>query len=322
MLQPLIDTIEPFASGHLSVDDGNEIYWETSGNSIGQPALYLHGGPGSGIIGGYRRHFNPEQFLIVSFEQRGCGRSRPRVTDPGVDLMKNTTQDLISDIEKLRIHLKVDKWLLLGISWGTTLALAYSQTHPERVSAIVLGAVTTTTSSEVEWVTEDMRRIFPREWDQFAAVVQPKRGERLIDAYYRRITSPDLKIRDRTSRAWCAWEDVHTSLDPNHRPNPRFQNTEFSLPFSILTIHYWKHSAFLSVTGILANMNLISHIPCVLIHGRLDISSPMDTAWKLHKAWPGSEFTVIDDEGHGGKSMFEKITCAVSKVSSWTDGGI
>ncbi len=311
----MIKNIEPFASGHLAVDDGNEIYWETSGNPKGQPALYLHGGPGTGISGGYRRHFDPKKFLIVSFEQRGCGRSRPRVTDPGVNLMKNTTQALISDIEKLRVHLKVDRWLLLGISWGTTLALAYAQTHPEKVSAIVLGAVTTTTPSEVKWITEDMRRIFPREWDQFAAAVQPKEDERLIDAYYRGITDTDLKIRNSASRAWCAWEDVHVSLDPNHRPNPRFQDLEYSLPFSILTIHYWKHSAFLGDTEILGNMNRIAHIPCVLIHGRLDISSPLDTAWKLHKEWPGSELVVVDDEGHGGKAMFEKMTCAIAKVS-------
>ncbi|MFZ0565964.1 MAG: prolyl aminopeptidase [Chlamydiales bacterium] len=311
----MTNIIEPFATGHLSVDDGNEIYWETSGNPKGRPALYLHGGPGSGISGGYRRHFDPEKFLIVSFEQRGCGRSRPSVTDPGINLMKNTTQAIISDIEKLRIHLKVDKWLLLGISWGTTLALAYSQTHPEKVSAIVLGAVTTTTSSEVKWVTEDMRRIFPREWDQFAAAAQPKQGERLIDAYYRQITNTDLKIRDSASRSWCAWEDVHISLDPKHKENPQFQNFEFSLPFSILTIHYWKHSAFLGDPDILANMSNISHIPSILIHGRLDISSPLETAWKLHKKWPSSELEVIDDEGHGGKAMFKKITCAIAKVS-------
>lgn len=310
------NNIEPFASGLLLVDDGNEIYWETSGNPKGQAALYLHGGPGGGISGGYRRHFNPEKFLIVSFEQRGCGRSRPRVSDPGIDLMKNTTQALITDIEKLRIHLKVDTWLLLGISWGTTLALAYAQAHPERVSSIVLGAVTTTTAAEVEWVTEDMRRIFPREWDQFASAVQSKQGERLIDAYYRQITSTDLKMRDSASCAWCAWEDVHVSLDPEHKPNPRFHDLEFSLPFSILTIHYWKHSAFLGDTGILENMSRISHLPCILVHGRLDVSSPLETAWKLHKAWPGSELVVIDDEGHGGKSMFREITCAIARVSA------
>lgn len=308
--------IDPFATGYLPVGDGNEIYWEISGNPKGKPALYLHGGPGGGISSGYRRRFDPKSFLIVSFEQRGCGRSRPRVTDVGIDLMTNTTQALISDIEKLRIHLNVDKWLLLGISWGTTLALAYAQAYPERVYAIVLAAVTTTTSVEVEWVTEGMGRIFPREWDQFTAAVHPEHNERVIDAYYRKITSPDLKVREDASRSWCAWEDVHVSLDPLYKLNPRFQDLEFSLPFSILTIHYWKHSAFLEHSGILENINRISHLPCVLIHGRLDISSPLETAWKLHNAWPGSEFKVIQGEGHGGVLMSKEITTAITKFSA------
>ncbi|MBA2369344.1 MAG: prolyl aminopeptidase [Candidatus Protochlamydia sp.] len=308
-------TIEPFATGYLPVGDGNEIYWEISGNPKGKPALYLHGGPGSGISNGYRRHFDPKTFLIVSFEQRGCGRSRPRVTDSGIDLMTNTTQALLSDIEKLRIHLNVDKWLLLGISWGTTLALAYGQAYPKRVSAIVLAAVTTTTSAEVKWVTEDMRRVFPREWEKFAAAVHPENEERIIDAYYRQITSTDLKIRETTSRAWCAWEDVHVSFDPLYKPNPRFQDLEFSLPFSILTIHYWKHSAFLRYPGILENISRISHLPCVLIHGQLDISSPLEIPWKLHKAWSGSELKVIDNEGHGGTFMSKEITTAINKIS-------
>lgn len=310
----MFDAIVPFATGYLPVSDGKEIYWEISGNPKGKPALYLHGGPGAGISGGYRRHFDPEKFLIVSFEQRGCGRSRPRVTDLGIDLTTNTTQALISDIEQLRTHLNVDKWRLLGISWGTTLALAYAQAHPERVSALVLAAVTTTTSAEVEWVTQDMRRIFPREWDQFAAAAPTMPGERLIDAYYRQITSSDLKVRENASRAWCAWEDIHVSLDPQYQPNQRFQDLDFSLPFSILTIHYWKHSAFLEHSSLLNNLSRISHLPCTLIHGRLDISSPLDIAWGLHKAWPGSELKIIEDEGHGGSSMYKEITAAIQRI--------
>ncbi len=312
----MFNAIDPFATGYLPVGDGNEIYWEISGNPKGKPALYLHGGPGGGISSGYRRHFDPEIFLIVSFEQRGCGRSRPRVTDSEINLMTNTTQALISDIEKLRIHLKVDKWLLLGISWGTTLALAYAQAYPERVCSIVLAAVTTTTCAEVKWITEDMGRIFPKEWDQFVAAIHPKHDERIIDAYYRQITSPDLKVRESASRAWCEWEDVHVSLDPQYKPNPRFQDLDFSLPFSILTIHYWKHSAFLGYPGILENISRISHLPCVLIHGRLDISSPLETAWKLHKAWPLSELKVIDGEGHGGAIMCKEITTSINKTST------
>lgn len=307
--------IGTFATGHLPVTDGNEIYWEASGNPRGKPALHLHGGPGSGIMTRYRRHFDPERFLVVSFEQRGCGRSRPLVTNPGADLLSNTTPALISDIEELRRHLQVEAWLLSGVSWGTTLALAYAQAYPDRVTEIVLTAVTTTTRSEVEWATEQMRRVFPREWDRFAAAVRPEPGQSLIDAYYERITHPDRKVRESTARAWCAWEDVHVSLNPKHTPSPRFRDPEFRLLFATLVIHYWKHAGFISGDGILANMGRISHLPGVLIHGRWDVSSPMETAWELHKAWPASELVVVDVDGHGGETMADELTRAIARFS-------
>ena len=307
--------IGTFATGHLPVTDGNEIYWEASGNPRGKPALHLHGGPGSGIMTRYRRHFDPERFLVVSFEQRGCGRSRPLVTNPGADLLSNTTPALISDIEELRRHLQVEAWLLSGVSWGTTLALAYAQAYPDRVTEIVLTAVTTTTRSEVEWATEQMRRVFPREWDRFAAAVRPEPGQSLIDAYYERITHPDRKVRESTARAWCAWEDVHVSLNPKHTPSPRFRDPEFRLLFATLVIHYWKHAGFISGDGILANLGRISHLPGVLIHGRWDVSSPMETAWELHKAWPASELVVVDVDGHGGETMADELTRAIARFS-------
>ena len=263
----------------------------------------------------YRRHFDPERFLIVSFEQRGCGRSRPLATDPDVDLLTNNTPALISDMEELRRHLGIETWLLSGISWGTTLALAYAQAYPERVTEIVLTAVATTTSSEVQWVTEQMRRIFPREWDQFAAAARPEPGQSLIDAYYKRITHPDRKVRESAALAWCEWEDVHVSLDPKHMPSPRFRDPEFRLTFATLVIHYWKNAGFSRADGILANMGRISHIPGVLIHGRWDISSPLETAWELHKAWPASQLIVVDGDGHGGETMFDELTRAITRFS-------
>jgi proline iminopeptidase len=260
--------------------------------------------------------FDPERFLIVSFEQRGCGRSRPLVTDPSADLSTNTTPTLISDIEELRRHLGIEAWLLSGVSWGTTLALAYAQAYPDRVREIMLTAVTTTTRSEVEWVTEQMRRIFPREWDQFAAAVRREPGQRLIDAYYERITDPDQNVRESTAGAWCDWEDVHISLDPKHSPSLRYRDPEFRLLFATLVIHYWKHAGFIDGDGILANMERISHIPGVLIHGRLDVSSPLETAWELHKIWPASELVVVDVEGHGGETMAAELTRAIARVST------
>jgi proline iminopeptidase len=313
---PMFPALEAFASGHLGTPDGQAIYWECSGNPLGVPALYLHGGPGSGIMSGYRRHFDPAVFLIVSFEQRGCGRSRPRATDPAGSLQANTTPHLIADIELLRRHLDVQRWLIYGASWGTTLALAYAQAHPEQVAALVLAAVTTTTAAEVAWLTESMAAIFPAEWAPFAEAAEARAGESLIDAYHRNITDPDLTRRAAAAQAWCAWEDVHVSLAPNNAPNPRFQDPEFRLLFATLVIHYWRHAAFLPDKAILSNMHKIRHLPAVLIHGRLDISSPLATAWALHQDWPGSELVVVDQEGHGGKLMVAHVTAAVARLQA------
>lgn len=308
--------IEPFKTGRLRVPDGNEVYWEASGNPEGKAALYLHGGPGGGIGTGYRRHFDSEKFLIVSFEQRGCGRSLPLVTDAGANLATNTTQTIISDIEELREHLAVSTWLVVGVSWGTALALAYAQSHPDRVSELVLALIHVPSDFQVEWATEHMRRIFPREWSEFEAAAHRSPGQRLIDAYYERITHPDQEVRESAAIAWCKWEDVHISLDPKSYPNSRCEDPEFRMVFATLVIHYWRNGAFLSERPILDHMDRISHIPGVLIHGRWDISSPLESAWELHHRWPNSQLIVIDDEGHGGPKMVNEINSAVSRFQS------
>lgn len=304
--------IQPFASGYLPVGDGNEIYWETSGNPQGKPALHVHGGPGSGMGEGYRRRFDPEQFLIVGFEQRGCGRSRPLVSDALDRLATNTTDALIADMEALREHLGIERWLLAGLSWGTTLALAYAQAHPERVSELLLFAVTTTSASEVEWITVEMGRIFPEEWERFETASGRKPGQGVLDAFYDRITDPDPAARADAARAWCRWEDTHISLMPNHAADPRFDDPVFRQVFATLVIHYWKHAGFPRNGGILANMDKIARIPGVLIHRQMDISSPLITAWQLHKAWPASELTVFH-EGHGGDEMIEELIRAIHR---------
>ena len=306
-------SIEPFATGLLRVGDLNDLYWEASGNPRGKPALYLHGGPGSGIANGYRHYFDPNQFFIVSFDQRGCGRSRPMATDPTADLSTNTTQALVADIETLRAHLDIDCWLIAGVSWGTTLALAYAEAHPEKVTEIVLMAVATTTQREVEWITEQVRRLFPLEWEDFAHAVQPSPGQRLIDAYYERITDPDPNVRGRTAKAWCVWEDVYVSFDPNCSPSTRFLDPQFRMVFATLVIHYWKHAGFLSENDILANVRRIAHIPGVMIHGRRDVSSPLETARDLHKAWPRSELIVVEGDGHGGDTMANEFARAIAR---------
>lgn len=310
--------IAPFDSGLLRVDADAEIYWEASGNPKGIPALYLHGGPGGGMAGGYRRRFDPERFFIVGFEQRGCGRSRPLVTDDLASLASNTTATLIADIEKLRFHLAAERWLLLGVSWGVTLALAYAEEHPERVSGLVMMAIGTTTKEEVAWTTEVVGRLFPEEWDAFERASGRAPGERLVDAYYRHLTDRDPEVRANAARAWCAWEDVHVSLDPRHRPDPSYDDPAYREMFATLVVHYWKHGAFLDEGAILARVSRIAHLPATLIHGRLDVSSPLATAWALHRAWPGSELRVVDDEGHGGPKMAEEQVAAIARMSaSW-----
>ena len=308
--------IEPFKSEILKLADGSSIYWEASGNPKGRPALYLHGGPGSGLLTGYRHHFDPERYLIVSLDQRGCGRSRPLATDPGYDLESNTTQSLIADIEQLREYLGIERWLLTGLSWGTTLALAYAQAYPERVSELVLAAVTNTTSTEVTWFTETVGCFFPEAWSEFERRGNRRPGERLIDAYYRLIRDPDPKTRELAAAAWCKWEDVLVSLDPEAKPSARFADPDFRMNFATLVIHYFANAAFLEGQEILQNMGRIAHLPGVLIHGRSDVSSPLQTAWQLHQCWSKSRLSVVETEGHGGAVMFNESAKAIAGFSA------
>jgi proline iminopeptidase len=286
------------------------MYWEASGNPQGKPALYLHGGPGSGLQTGYRQFFDPEQNLIVSFDQRGCGRSLPAASDPDYDLASNTTQALLADIEQLRKHLGIERWLLTGVSWGTTLALAYAQAHPERVSEIVLAAVTTTSRAEVTWITERIGCIFPEAWSEFERMANRRVGESLIDAYYRLIRHPDRRTRELAAEAWCKWEDA-VSL----KPQARFADSDFRMNFATLVTHYFANAAFLEGKEILRNMKLIAHLPGVLIHGRLDVSAPLQTAWQLHQCWSKSRLIVVETEGHGGAVMWSEFAKAIANFS-------
>lgn len=292
--------IEPFRSGRLVRPDGAEIYWEASGDPAGKPAVYLHGGPGSGLRTGYRRWFDPDGYLVVALDQRGCGRSRPLVSDDPGTLPTNTTQALIGDLEALREHLGVERWLVSGASWGSTLALAYAQAHPDRVSELALFAVTTTSREEVDWITAHVGRVFPEAWDAFAAQVPRLDGERVVDAYARVLATGTRAERERAADAWDAWEATHVSLDPAWQPGPAVEDPEGRLVFATLVTHYWANDAFLGPSGILDGMDRIAHLPAVLLHGRRDISGPAVTPWRLHKAWPVSRLTILEDEGHGG----------------------
>ena len=297
--------IEPYAKGLLDVGDGHEVYWETCGNTEGKPALFLHGGPGSGCSVGQRRFFDPSLYRAVLFDQRGSGRSRPLASDDNADLSANTTTHLVADIEMLRVMLGVDRWTILGLSWGTTLGLAYAQAHPHRVNALVLGFVTTTSRREVQWITEDVGRIFPRELERFeGAIPHHLRHLSLVDAYATMLAQGDPALRDRAASEWCAWEDAHISLTPGHAPNLRYQDPEFRLRFARLVTHYWRHAAFLEEDQLIRNAPKLNGIPGVLIHGRYDVSGPLITAWQLSRRWTTSRLHILDDAGHGGGNRF------------------
>jgi proline iminopeptidase len=311
----MFPNVDPFKADMLDVGDGQRIYWECSGNPHGRPVLYLHGGPGSGCAPGNRRYFDPAIYKIVLTDQRGCGRSWPHV-EKAADLEINTTPHLIHDLERLREHLRIDRWTVIGGSWGSTLALAYAQTHPTRVVAMILASVTTTSHREVRWATRDIGRVFPEQWERFASIASASPTDQdLVDIYAGLVFSDDLEIRELAAREWCMWENTQVSLTPGYRPNRRFEDRAFRLLFTRLVTHYWRHAAFLSDDQLIHNASLLNGIPGILLHGRYDISSPVETAWRLHHVWQGSELNIIDDAGHGGGAMPERIVETLSKLA-------
>jgi proline iminopeptidase len=296
----LYPPIEPYEQGMLDVGDGNRIFWETCGNPAGKPAVVLHGGPGSGCTPGWRRYFNPAAYRLVLFDQRGCGRSTPHASDPATSLTSNTTQHLLADIELLRGTLGIERWLVFGGSWGSTLGLAYAEQHPDRVSALVLFSVVTTTRMEVEWVTRAMRRYFPDAWARFRdGLSADQRDGSFVDAYAELLNGPDLAAREQAAIDWCAWEDTHVAVTANHQHDTRYDDPHFRMAFARLVTHYWRHAAFLPDGQLLRDAEKLNGIPGALIHGRLDISSPLDIAWEIARRWHDADLVLIDDAGHG-----------------------
>jgi proline iminopeptidase len=241
---------------------------------------------------------------MVLFDQRGCGRSLPHASDPATDLAANTTRHLVADIERLRQALGVDRWLVLGASWGSTLALAYAEAHPDRVTEMVLFSVVTTTPREVDWVTRQAGRFFPDAWARFRDGAPPEdRDGPLVDAYARLLADPDAAVRERAARDWCDWEEAHVAIRPGAGPDPRYADPHFRMAFARLVTHYWRHAGFLEEGALLEGVGVLADIPAVLIHGRLDLSSPPDVAWALAQAWPAAELHLVDDAGHGGRDQ-------------------
>ncbi|GAB3278086.1 prolyl aminopeptidase [Actinocorallia lasiicapitis] len=277
------------------------MYWEVCGNPDGKPAVCVHGGPGSGCDEGWRRFFDPEVYRVVLFDQRNCGRSLPSAAEPAVDLSANTTPHLIGDLERLRELLGVDAWLLFGGSWGATLALAYAQAHPERVTELVLHSIVTTSREEVAWVTRAMGRVFPEAWDRFRNhLPAADRDGDLAAGYARLLHDPDPAVVAAAAREWCRWEDTHVATVPGHEPDPAFDDPAFRLVFARLVTHYWANAGFLGEgRPLLDGVHRIAHVPAVLIHGALDVSSPAETAYRLAQGWPAAELLLFGGAGHG-----------------------
>lgn len=300
----------------LDAGDGHSLYWETIGSPEGIPAVYLHGGPGSGAGRDARAWFDRSDIHAVLFDQRGCGRSQPLAHDHTSDLVTNTTDHLVADIERLRVHLGIDAWMVVGVSWGATLALVYVERYPDRVRGVVLGAVTSGSRREVEWITRDMGRVFPAEWDNFVAgLPADARSGNLAAGYAHLLADPDPVVRDDAARRWCAWEDTHVSLMPGWSPDPRFDDPQFRQVFARLVTHYWGNGCFLADDEVLDGMERIADIPGVMVHGRYDISGPLDTPWRLLQRWPSARLVVVDDAGHGGGSFGAEMTAAITSLT-------
>jgi proline iminopeptidase len=302
MTADLYPALEPYARGMLDVGDDNLVYWETCGDLDGKPALVVHGGPGSGCNSWHRRLFDPSVYRVVLFDQRACGRSTPHARDPNVELTTNTTHHLVEDMERLRASLEVDRWLLLGGSWGSTLALAYAERFPHRVSEIVVWGVTTGRRAEDDWLFRGgVAPLFPEQWDRLcAAVPEDMRDLDIVDAYARLLDDPDPDVRSHAARAWCTWESATPEWPPRVGLASRFADPDFAYAFARLVTHYVRHDVFLEDGILLRDIRLLDGIPGVLINGRFDLQAPLANAWTLHRAWSGTELVVVDGAGHAG----------------------
>ncbi|REJ07395.1 prolyl aminopeptidase [Microbacterium bovistercoris] len=298
-MDALYPPIEPYGTGELIVGDGNRIHWEQSGNPDGKPVVFLHGGPGSGTSAWQRRFFDPEVYRIVLFDQRGCGRSTPHVSDPAADLRFNTTWHLVADIELLRRNLGIPAWQVFGGSWGSTLALAYAQTHPESVTELVLRGIFTLRRHELEWFYEGgASAIFPDLWEDYLAPIPVLERNRLIEAYHRRLSDPDPAVHVPAAVAWTRWEASTVTLRPDAAHIATAIEPEHATAFARIENHYFLHGGWMQEGQLIAGVDAIRHIPAVIVQGRHDVCTPMMTAWDLHTAWPEAEFVIVDDAGH------------------------
>lgn len=296
-LRTLYDEIEPYDSGHLRVSAVHELYYEQCGNPNGKPVVFLHGGPGAGLIPDYRRFFDPEAYRVILFEQRGAGRSIPHAS-----LDDNTTWHLVQDIEHFREHFGIEQWLVFGGSWGSTLSLAYAERHPERVRGLVLRGIFLCRPKEIRWFYEESHgasAIFPETWEQYVRIIpEAERGD-MINAYYRRLTSDDESVRLEAAQAWSIWEASALKLLPDQKVIDEFTEPEMAIALARIECHYFVNNCFFdSDNYLLENVDRIQHIPTVIVHGRYDIVCPFMSAWDLHRALPEATLRIIPNAGH------------------------
>ena len=293
-LRTLYPEVEPFETGFLDVGDGHTIYWERVGTKGAKPAVFLHGGPGGGFSPVHRRLFDPALYDLILFDQRGCGQSTPHAS-----LEANTTWHLVADIERLREMIGVEKWLVFGGSWGSTLALAYSETHPERVSELVVRGIYTLTKAELDWYYQfGVSEMFPDKWERFVAPIPEAERGNMMDAYRKRLTGDDRKAQIEAAVAWSSWEGQTITLLPEPETSDKFAEDHFALAFARIENHFFVHAGWLEEGQLLRDAHKLKGIPGVIVHGRYDMPCPARYAWELSKGWPDAEFFLIEGAGH------------------------
>lgn len=293
-LRTLYPEIEPFDSGMLDVGDGHTVYWERVGTRGAKPAVFLHGGPGGGCSPTHRRVFDPEKYDVMLFDQRGCGRSKPHA-----ELEANTTWHLVADIERLRTLMGVEKWLVFGGSWGSTLALAYAETHPGHVSELILRGIYTLTRAELDWYYQfGVSQMFPEKWERFVAPIPEEERGDMMSAYRERLTSDDRTVQLEAAKAWSLWEGETITLLPDPGLTEDFGEEDFAIAFARIENHFFVHGGWFEEGQLLRDAHKLAGIPGVIVHGRYDMPCPAHYAWQLHKAWPDAEFHLIEGAGH------------------------
>ncbi len=307
---------EPYDHGLLAVGDGNRIYWEVCGNPAGKPAVVLHGGPGSGRSERQRRLFDPAAYRVVQFDQRNCGRSTPHASTPGIDLASNTTWKLIGDIEALREHLGIERWLVLGGSWGSTLALAYAERHRDRVTELMLFGVTTGRHAEFDWLFRGGASVlFPEQWDRLRSAEPGIAGDSdVVEVYHQLLHDTDPAVRARAAFEWCLWESATPAWPPTSGLAPRFEDAAYALSFARLVTHYVRHNAWLDDGSLMRGAGALSGLAGVLVNGRFDFQAPVGNAWELSRVWTSAELVVVDDAGHAAN---DAITDALIRATEY-----